>query len=147
MDERTLELTRANNLLTQEVAERKQTEEALRQSEERFRLMVSDVKDYAILMLDPDGRVASWNVGAERTKGYLAEEILGEHFSRFYPEEDIRRGKPALTLQTALEQGRCEDEGWRLRKNGSRFWADVVVTTLRDKTGQVCAVLAKSRAM
>ncbi len=145
VEERTSELTRANDLLTREVTERRQTEEALRQSEERFRLMVSDVKDYAILMLDPDGRVASWNVGAERTKGYLAEEIIGEHFSRFYPEEDIRRGKPGLAMTTALEQGRYEDEGWRLRKNGSRFWADVVITTLRDKTGRVCGFCKVTR--
>jgi PAS domain S-box-containing protein len=137
VEERTSELTRANELLTQEVSERKQTEEALRQSEERFRLMVSDVKDYAILMLDPDGRVASWNAGAERTKGYRAEEIIGEHFSRFYPAEERQSGRAALALQTALEQGRYEDEGWRVRKDGSRFWADVVVTTLRDKTGQL----------
>jgi PAS domain S-box-containing protein len=135
--ERTAELTLANELLTSEVAERKATEEALRQSEERFRLMVSDVKDYAILMLDPDGRVASWNVGAERTKGYQAEEIMGQHFSRFYPEEEIQSGKPTASLQTALQKGRSEDEGWRVRKDGSRFWADVVITALRDKTGEL----------
>ena len=135
--ERTAELTLANELLTAEVTERKATEEALRQSEERFRLMVSDVKDYAILMLDPDGRVASWNAGAERTKGYQAEEILGQPFSRFYPEEDIQSGKPAAALQTALQKGRHEDEGWRVRKDGSKFWADVVLTALRDKTGEL----------
>ena len=137
VDERTSELTQTNARLTEEIADRKQTEEALRQSEERFRLMVSDVKDYAILMLGPDGRVASWNAGAERTKGYRAEEIIGEHFSRFYPEEDIQRGKPAFALKTAVEQNRYEDEGWRVRKDGSRFWADVVITALRDKTGQL----------
>jgi len=137
VDERTSELTLANELLTQQVAERKQTEDALRLSEERFRLMVSDVKEYAILMLDPQGRVATWNAGAERTKGYLAEEIMGQHFSRFYPEEDVQRGKPAFALNTALEHGRYEDQGWRVRKDGSRFWADVVLTALRDKTGQL----------
>ena len=135
--ERTAELSRANELLTSEVAERKATEEALRQSEERFRLMVSDVKDYAILMLDPDGRVASWNAGAERTKGYQAEEIIGQHFSRFYPEEDIQLEKPEACLRIALQKGRHEDEGWRVRKDGARFWADVVITALRDKTGQL----------
>ncbi len=135
--ERTSELTLANELLTQEVTERKQTEDALRLSEERFRLMVSDVKEYAILMLDPDGRVTSWNAGAERTKGYLADEILGQHFSLFYPKEDVLRGKPAFALNTALEHGRYEDEGWRVRKDGSTFWADVVLTALRDKTGQL----------
>lgn len=135
--ERTSELTRANQLLTQEVAERKRTEEALRQSEERFRLMVSEVKDYAILMLDLDGRVASWNTGAERTKGYRAEEIIGQHFSRFYPQEDLERGKPEFALKTATEQGRYEDEGWRVRKDGSRFWANVVTTALRDQAGEL----------
>ncbi len=135
--ERTSELTHTNELLIQEVSERKQTEEALRQSEERFRLMVSDVKDYAILMLDPDGRIASWNIGAERTKGYSADEIIGQHFSRFYPQEDRDRGKPSLALKSALEQGRHEDEGWRVRKDGSTFWADVVLTALNDKTGQL----------
>jgi PAS domain S-box-containing protein len=135
--ERTAELTLANDLLIGEVNERKQTEEALRQSEERFRLMVSDVKDYAILMLDPDGCVASWNAGAERTKGYRAGEILGQHFSRFYPEDDIQSGKPAEALKTALQKGRHEDEGWRVRKDGSRFWADVVITALRDGAGQL----------
>jgi PAS domain S-box-containing protein len=135
--ERTSELTRSNRLLTQEVAEHKRTEEALRQSEERFRLMVSEVKDYAILMLDLDGSVASWNAGAERTKGYRAEEIIGQHFSRFYPQEDLQRGKPAIALKTATEEGRYEDEGWRLRKDGSPFWANVVITALRDQTGQL----------
>jgi PAS domain S-box-containing protein len=135
--ERTAELTLANELLTREVAERKATEEALRQSEERFRLMVSEVKDYAILMLDPHGRVTSWNAGAERTKGYQAEEILGQHFSRFYPEEEIQKGKPDDLLQLALQNGRQEVEGWRVRKDGSRFLADVVITTLRDKSGEL----------
>ncbi|HYW38743.1 MAG TPA: PAS domain S-box protein [Terriglobales bacterium] len=112
-------------------------EEALQQSEERFRLMVSCVKDYAILMLDPGGRVTSWNAGAERIKGYSAEEIVGQHFSRFYPPEDILSGKPDRELAMATTQGRIEDEGWRVRKDGSRFWANVVITTLRDEQGRL----------
>jgi PAS domain S-box-containing protein len=108
-----------------------------RQSEESLRFLLEGVKDYAILMLDPQGRVSSWNGGAERTKGYRAEEILGQHFSRFYPAEDIAAGKPEVELRVAEEEGRCEDEGWRLRKDGSRFWANVVVTALRDKSGKL----------
>ncbi len=102
---------------------------------ELFRLMVEGVKDYAIFVLDPEGRVASWNAGAERMKGYAAEEIVGEHFSRFYTEEDSRRGRPAEVLRAAAADGRYEEEGWRVRKDGSKFWADVVVTALRDEAG------------
>jgi PAS domain S-box-containing protein len=102
---------------------------------ERFRLLVEGVKDYAIFMLDAGGRVATWNVGAERIKGYRAEEIVGQHFSCFYPPEDVRAGKPEWELRGATAAGRLEDEGWRLRKDGSRFWADVVITAVRDKQG------------
>jgi PAS domain S-box-containing protein len=108
------------------------THEELRQSEERFRLLVRDVKDYAIFMLDPQGHVLSWNLGAERIKGYRADEIIGKHFSRFYSAEDIQSGKPDSELQIAAAEGRVEDEGWRIRKDGSRFWANVVITALRD---------------
>jgi len=108
----------------------------LARSEELFRSLVAGVKDYAIFMLDPQGRVSTWNAGAERIKGYTSEEIMGEHFSRFYPQEDIESGKPDHELKVAASEGRFEDEGWRLRKDGSRFWANVVITALRDKHGE-----------
>ena len=120
-----------------DITERKKTEEALRQSDEKLRLLVAGVKDYAILMLDPEGRVTTWNEGAERIKGYRAEEIIGEHFSKFYTPEAIAEGKPSQELKVAAEQGRYEEEGWRVRKNGSRFYANVVVTAMRDKKGQL----------
>jgi PAS domain S-box-containing protein len=103
--------------------------------ERRYQLLVDGVRDYAIFMLTPDGRVASWNVGAERTKGYRAEEILGCRFSCFYTEEDIRDSKPERLLKTAFAEGTVEDEGWRIRKDGSRYWADVVITAVRDTEG------------
>ena len=106
----------------------------MRESEERFRLLVNSVSDYAIFHLDPNGVVTSWNLGAERLKGYRADEILGHHFSRFYTHEDVRAGVPAAALESALADGRWESEGWRIRKDGSRFWADVVITALRDST-------------
>ncbi len=99
--------------------------------------MVSCVKDYAILILDPKGHITSWNPGAERIKGYGAEEIVGQHFSCFYPSEDILSGKPENELATAATEGRVEDEGWRVRKDGSRFWANVVITALRDEQGHL----------
>jgi PAS domain S-box-containing protein len=121
--------------VTRDLTDRKRAEEDLRRSEERLRLMVQSVKDYAIFMLDPQGYIESWNAGAENIKGYKAEEIIGKHFSIFYPEEDIQRDKPGLELKGAKEVGRFEDEGWRLRKDGSRFWADVVITALKEKDG------------
>jgi PAS domain S-box-containing protein len=120
-----------------EAAVRNEAEERLAQSEERFRLFVSNVKDCAILMLDPEGRVVSWNEGAERIKGYGAEEIIGQHFSRFYSAEDVSNGKPGFELEEATRDGRFEDEGWRVRKDGSRFLANVVITALRDETGRL----------
>jgi PAS domain S-box-containing protein len=108
---------------------------ALRRTEQRFRLLVDAVQDYAIFMLDVEGHVSSWNTGAARIKGYGVSEIIGKHFSIFYTEEDIRAGKPARELEVAAREGRFEDEGWRLRKDGSRFWANVILTAIRDDTG------------
>ncbi|HET7109112.1 MAG TPA: PAS domain S-box protein [Candidatus Acidoferrum sp.] len=110
---------------------------ALRRSEERFRLLVDAVQDYAIFMLDVQGHVSSWNKGAERIKGYSVPEIIGKHFSIFYPEEDIRAGKPPRELEIAAKEGRLEDEGWRLRKDGSRFWANVTITAIRNDAGRL----------
>jgi|KBSMisStaDraftv2_1062788.scaffolds.fasta_scaffold10305_2 PAS domain S-box-containing protein len=123
--------------ITRDLTERRLTDEALRQTEERFRLLVDGVSDYAIYMLDPDGIVSSWNSGAERIKGYTSEEIIGKHFSRFFATQDIEAGKPWEELATARRTGRAEDEGWRVRKNGERFWARVVVTALRDSAGHM----------
>jgi len=111
--------------------------QSLYDSEERFRLLVESVQDYAILMLDPTGNVVSWNLGTERIKGYTANDILGKNFSVFYPKEDVLSGKPALELAQAAKEGRFEDEGWRLRKDGSKFWANVVLTALYDGNGEV----------
>jgi PAS domain S-box-containing protein len=116
---------------------RKHVEERLRWTEESFRLMVESVSDYAIVMLDPEGHVASWNTGAERIKGFHAEEILGQHFARFYPREDVDGGKPQRDLDIAAASGRHEDEGWRMRKDGSTFWANVVFTAIRDQAGSL----------
>jgi len=109
----------------------------LRQSEERFRLLVEAVQDYAIFMLDPTGHIVSWNNGAQRIKGYQAAEIIGKHFSCFYPPEDLQNGKPQWELEVASKEGRFEDEGWRIRKDGSRFWASVIITAIRDDAGKL----------
>jgi PAS domain S-box-containing protein len=111
--------------------------EPLRQSEEKFRLLVEGVREYGIFMLDPDGYITSWNSGAERIKGYTAEEIIGQHFSRFYPPDAIARGWPQHELRVARKEGRFEDEGWRLRKDGTPFWANVVITSLHDSEGRL----------
>jgi PAS domain S-box-containing protein len=106
-------------------------------SEDVFRTLVESVRDYAIFVLDPDGVISTWNPGAKRLKLYEAEEAIGRHFSIFYPEKDIRNGKPDMELRVAAETGRFEDEGWRLRKDGTRFWANVVITAIRNKSGEL----------
>ena len=121
--------------VTRDLTHRRNADEHLRASEERFRLLVQSVRDYAIFMLDPEGRVATWNEGAQRIKGYTAEEIIGRHFSAFYPAETRATGFPQHELEVAAAKGRFEDEGWRLRKDGSLFWASVIITALRDPTG------------
>ena len=105
--------------------------------EERFRLLVEAVTDYAIYMLDPAGHIASWNAGAERAKGYQRPEIIGEHFSRFYTPEDRDAGEPAIALEIARREGRCEREAQRVRKDGSRFWVNVVIDAIHDERGEL----------
>ncbi|MGH8230695.1 MAG: PAS domain S-box protein, partial [Steroidobacteraceae bacterium] len=123
--------------VTRDLTERRRTEETLRLSEERFRSLVQGVKDYAIFMLDPDGRVATWNIGARRIKGYEGDDIIGSHFSIFYPPEALERGLPDHELRVARLEGSFEDEGWRLRKDGTRFWANVIITAVRDAAGNL----------
>jgi PAS domain S-box-containing protein len=118
-----------------DVSDRKRSEEELRLKEERFRLLVENVTDYVTIMLDPDGNILTWNLVAERNKGYKDHEILGRHFSCFYTLEDIQQGKPQEILALAAEKGRAEDEGWRVRKDGSKFWAGVVIEAIRDSSG------------
>jgi PAS domain S-box-containing protein len=123
--------------VTRDLSERRLHDEALRQSEERFRLLVDGVLDYAIFMLDPSGVVSSWNRGAAKINGYRREEIVGKHFSNFYLPEDVQAGKPWSELAAARREGRAEDEGWRVRKDGERFWARVVVSALYDPAGHL----------
>ncbi|WP_052116049.1 sensor histidine kinase [Noviluteimonas dokdonensis] len=122
--------------ITRDLTERRKQEELLRQSEEMFRLMVDAVRDYAIFMLDPKGCVATWNLGAQLTKGYTAEEIIGRHFSIFYPKEKVDIDWPRQELEMVLRDGQYEEEGWRVRKDGSLFWANVVITAVYDAEGR-----------
>ncbi len=120
-----------------DVTEQRAALEALRRNDQQLRSIVESVRDYAIYLLDRDGCVMTWNPGAERIKGYTAEEILGLHFSRFFTQEDVERGRPAELLRLAAARGRVEEEGWRVRKDGSRFWADTILTAIRDSTGEI----------
>src|SRR4030088_495198 len=106
-------------------------------SEERSRLLVESIHDYAILMLDPDGLVTTWNKGAESINGYRSDEIIGRHYSQLYPQEDVLQGRPQHELAVAAAEGRFEEEGWRIRKNGTSFWADVVITPIYDSGGEL----------
>jgi len=134
-------------LQVQDVTERRAAEEELRRSEERFRLLVESVQDYAIFMLDPTGHIASWNLGAQRIKGYSADEIIGRHFSTFYLQDAIDAGHPEYELRVAIAEGRYEEEGWRKRKDGTTFWANVVITAVRSHDGTLLGFAKVTRDM
>ncbi|MBI1361603.1 MAG: PAS domain S-box protein [Alphaproteobacteria bacterium] len=123
--------------IVRDLSDQRATDTALHDSEERFRLLVQSVTDYAIYMLDAEGRVTNWNAGARRIKQYAADEIIGQHFSKFYTEEDREAGEPAKALAAALSEGRFEKEGWRVRKDGSRFWANVIIDPIHDESGKL----------
>ena len=133
-----LRMVRSEQRLQQTLEARERVSEAtLRNSEEQFKRLVQGVTDYSIYLLGLDGRVASWNAGAQRIKGYQPEEIIGQHFSRFYTEEDRQNGEPERALATAMRDGRFEKEGVRVRKNGERFWANVIIDAIRDDDGEI----------
>ena len=123
--------------ITRDLTERRAAEKRLKQNEDQFRLLVQGVTDYALYMLDPKGRVSSWNMGAERIKQYRAEEIIGQHFSKFYSESDRLKGEPQNALDIARREGRFEKEGWRVRKDGTQFWANIIIDAIRDETGAI----------
>jgi PAS domain S-box-containing protein len=133
--------------ITRDLTDQREAQHALLDSEQRFRILVQGVTDYAIFMLDPDGRVTNWNAGAQRIKGYRPEEIIGEHFSRFYTSEDFDAGVPKKALETARETGRYEAEGWRVRNDGTRFWASVVLDAIHDDDGKLIGFAKITRDM
>jgi PAS domain S-box-containing protein len=132
-------------LVFRDISEERTAENALRQSEEQLRLMIASVRDYALFMLDPSGHLASWNPGAEQITGYRAEEILGQPFSRFFMPQDAQAGKPARALEIAAAQGRFQDEGWRVRKDGSRFWASSIIAPIRDAANRLVGFVKTTR--
>jgi len=133
--------------ITRDMTDKREAQQALMEAERRFRILVQGVTDYAIFMLDPEGKVANWNAGAERIKGYTPEEIVGEHFSRFYTPEERDAGVPERATSTARETGRYEAEGWRVRKDGTRFWASVVLDAIRDEDGKLVGFAKITRDM
>jgi PAS domain S-box-containing protein len=145
VSKRTTELEAANEKLRREVVEHQETEAGLRASEERFRLLIDAIKDYAIFRVDPAGNVVTWNPGAERLYGYAANEIIGQHVSRFYIPEDIQANKAARELTSVVEQGRYFEEGWRVRRDGSRFWASVTIAAVRDASGMLVGMAKITR--
>jgi PAS domain S-box-containing protein len=133
--------------ITRDMTDKRAAQQALLEAERRFRLLVQGVTDYAIYMLDPNGRVTNWNAGAERIKGYAPDDIIGEHFSRFYTDEDREKGVPTTALETARKAGRYEAEGWRVRKDGTRFWASVVIDSIKDDDGELIGFAKITRDM
>jgi len=133
--------------ITRDMTEKRRAQQALLEAERRFRILVQGVTDYAIFMLDPEGSVTNWNAGAERIKGYSPDEIVGSHFSRFYTPEDLDAGIPKRALETARKTGRYEAEGWRVRKDGTRFWASVVLDAIRDEQGDLIGFAKITRDM
>ena len=131
--------------VTRDLTERRRHEESLRNNEVRFRTLVEGVRDYAIYMLDPDGAVATWNAGAQQIHGVDAIDVIGTHFSRFLVPDGTERERAGRELQIAAREGRFQDEGWRMRSNGTRFWANVVITAIRDQAGH-CSASPRSRA-
>jgi PAS domain S-box-containing protein len=132
-------------LVFRDISTEREAADALRQSEEKLKLIIASLRDYALVVLDPEGRVTGWNPGAESIERYKEDEILGQHFSRFFTPEDVAAGKPARVLQVAVDEGRFEDEGWRIRKDGTRFWANVIVSPILDSAGGLVGFVRVTR--